>query len=236
MRFQPHPKPPESRPGYATAASVQPAVTVHASAYVQSLDYWLDSDAARMAPVESTSALRDLAWSYGQWLGFRAAVGGLGITLIGGSALTLLTAPGPVAVWLLLLCGLALVVTGWLVARAKLPGVVHGRGPAISRAAGTTGSGLGLALFMTAVSWVLLFVVFQSRSAQGPAEALTLAAYCLLFLLGCLSVFAGPGYCAQHGRRFFRRRIERDPKVRQALESLALTWRDPVADRNFGPL
>lgn len=216
---------------------MQPAATVHASAYVQSLDYWLHSDAARMAPVESTSALRDMAWSYGQWLGFRAAVGGLGITLIGGSVLTLLTAPGSVAVWLLLLlCGLALVVTAWLVARAKLPGVVHGRGPAISRAAGTTGSGLGLALFMAAASWVLLFVVFQSQLAQGLAAVLTLAAYCLLFLLGCLSVFAGPGYCAQHGKRFFRRRIDQDSKVRRELESLALTWRDPVADRNFGPL
>ena len=64
------------------------------------LTYWLDSDMARTAPETSTSALRDMAWIHGQWRGLSGAVTGLGITLLGGGLLSLVTMTSAIALWL----------------------------------------------------------------------------------------------------------------------------------------
>ncbi|WP_146070214.1 hypothetical protein [Arthrobacter sp. GMC3] len=201
------------------------------------LDYWLDSDVARMAPVQTQSALRDIAWAYGQWLGFRAAVGGLGATLVGAGFLSLAVMGESVTLWLtLILAGLALTTTAGLVGRVKLANIAHGKQPRSSRAAGTSASGIGLALFISAIMSAIMFSGFSGWLSQGPGPAFSLFAICLLILCGSLSVFAAPGYCAQHGRRFFRSRIDSDPKLRQELEAMSLAWRDPVANNSFGSL
>lgn len=201
------------------------------------LDYWLNSDVARMAPPETQSALRDMAWAYGQWLGFRAAVGGLGATLVAAGILALAMMGSSAALWsTLILAGLALTATAGLVGRRKLANVAHGKQPRSSRAAGTSASGIGLALFITVVMVAIMFSGFSGWLTQGPGPAFSLFAICLLILFGSLSVFAAPGYCSQHARPYFRARIDRDPKLRQELEAMSLAWHDPVANRSFGPL
>lgn len=203
----------------------------------QSLDYWLDSDVARMAPEETPSALRDMAWSYGQWLGFMAAVVGLGITLMGAGILALVMMGGSVVLWLtLFLTGLALTATAWIVGWVKLATLAHGKQPGSSRAAGTLSSGLGLAVFMSVIMVAMVFSGFSGWLEQGPGPAFSLYAVCVLIIFGCLSVFAAPGYCSQHGRRYFRRRIDTNPELRQELEAMSLSWLDPIANRSFGPL
>ena len=99
------------------------------------LAYWLDSDMARTAPQTSTSALRDMAWIYGQWRGLAGAATGLGIALLGGGLLALSTMTSAIALWLsLILAGLALLATSILIRVLKLPRIPRSQRPMASRA------------------------------------------------------------------------------------------------------
>lgn len=203
----------------------------------QPLDYWLNSDVARMAPPTTPSALRDMAWTYGQYRGLAGACTGIALCLLGGGILAAALMTGVPALWISLLAGgLALAATGVLVPRLKLPKIAHVPPPGISRGPERISSGVGLAIFIGVATGAPLVLVLSGWLSQGPGPALGFFAVMALFLLGIVSAFVVPPYFAQNARRDFRRYIDTTPALRQELEAMSLNWRDPHADRPFGPL
>lgn len=201
------------------------------------LDYWLNSDSARLAPVMTPSALRNMAWSYGQYRGLIAASVGLGAVLLAAGALALAMVPGTLGLWIpFIVVGLAMVLSGVLVQRTKLPAIARTKQPATSRAAGTTSSGVALAVVSALAAAGPMAFALSSWLSEGPGPAFSFIAVMLLIILAAASVFIAPAYCIQHARRDFRRYIDTNPALRQELEALSLQWRDPVANQSFGPL
>ena len=201
------------------------------------LTYWLDSDMARTAPETSTSALRDMAWIHGQWRGLSGAVTGLGITLLGGGLLSLVTMTSAIALWLnLILIGLALFSTGALVRALKLPKIPQSRRPMASRAPQKFTSGVNVAILVAAAVGLPVAFAVSGWLTQGPVPAFSFIAVFLLIVLGTSSIFAVPAYRAENARRDFRTYIDRNATMRTELESLSMTWHDPHGNRTFGPL
>ncbi len=201
------------------------------------LDYWLNSDMARMAPETTTSALRDMAWTFGQWRGLAAAMTGLGIAVLGGGILAVATMPGVPGLWIsLLVAGAAMLAAAVVIRSAKLPRIAHVSPPQASRAPGKTSSGVGLAALITLAVGGPMALALGGWLSQGPGPAMSFVLVALLFLVGTASVFVAPAYCMQHARRDFRAYIARTPAVHQDLEAMSLNWHDPTGTRNFGPL
>lgn len=203
----------------------------------QPLDYWLSSDMARMSPPTTPSALRDMAWTYGQYRGLAGACTGIGACLFAGGILAAALMTGVPGLWIsLLLCGLALAVTGVLVRRLKLPKIAHLPPPGTSRGPEVVSSGLGLAIFLGVATGTPLVFLLSGWLSQGPGPAFAFFAVMVLFVLGMASAFVVPPYFAQYARRDFRRYIDNTPALRGELEIMSLNWRDPQANRSFGPL
>lgn len=203
----------------------------------QPLDYWLSSDMARMAPTTTPSALRDMAWTYGQYRGLAGACTGIAACLLGGGILAAAMMTGVPALWIpLLAAGLALAIVGVLVRRLKLPKIVHVPPPGLSRGPERVSAGLGLAIFLGVATGAPLVLALSGWLSQGPGPAFAFFAVMALFLLGMASAFIVPSYFAQNARRDFRRYIESRPALRHELEAMSLNWRDPHANRHFGPL
>ncbi len=201
------------------------------------LHYWLDSDVARLAPAATTSALRDMAWTYGQWRGLAAAMAGLGAALLAGGLLALGMMTSTPALWLsLILTALAMLGVYTYIQRAKLPKIARTAQPRISRAPAKTSSGVGLAGLITLGVGAPMALALHGWLAQGPGPAFSFITVAVLFLVGNASVFGAPAYCAQHARRGFRSYIAKNAPFRQELLALSLTWDDPSGNRNFGPL
>lgn len=201
------------------------------------LQYWLESEMARLAPATSSSVLRDMAWTYGQWSGFAAAMAGLGGAVLSGGLLALVMMPGTQALWIsLLLAGLGMLGVCAYIHRIKLPGIVRAKQPLTSRAPGRTSSGVGLAALMVVSVGAPMSLALGGWWSQGPGPALSLVVVALLFLWGTASVFVAPAWCAQHARQGFLRYIGRNPAVRWELEAMSLNWYDPNGSKNFGPL
>lgn len=211
--------------------------TVRPAAYVQPLDHWLRPrpESAGMTPV--SSKLGDIAANWSLLRGMCGAFAGVGACLV-GIALALLLA-GATTVGLsisLLVAGGALAATGLLVNKRKAHKIAQLKDYSQGRAMGTLRSGVGLTVVIFAVLGSALGLALFPWVSLGPAG---LAAYVLALLMVLLllaSCFAVPGYFIEHGRRDLRRRIAADPVLRRELEALSLSWRDPVADKNFGPL
>lgn len=201
------------------------------------LNYWLESDMARLAPETTTSALRDMAWSYGQWRGFAVAMAGLGTAVFAGGLLALVMMPSTAALWIsLLVAGLAMVGVSIFITTAKLPKIARAARPRMSRAPGKTSSGLSLAALMIIAVGGPMALALHGWLSEGPGPAFSFVAVALLFLLGTVSAFVAPAYCAQHARQGFRSYIEKNPALRQELEGLSFSWHDPSGNRSFGPL
>ena len=201
------------------------------------LSYWLDSDMARMAPETTTSALRDMAWTFGQWRGFAAAMAGLGTAVLGGGVLAVAMMPAVPGLWIsLLVAGAALLAVALIVRSTKLPHIAQAAPPQTSRAPGKTSSGVGLAVLIFVAVGGPMALALSSWLSQGPGPAVSFVVVALLFLLGTASVFVAPAYCIQHARRDFRSYIEKTPALRQELEAMSLDWQNPSGTRNFGPL
>lgn len=203
----------------------------------QPLDYWLSSDMARMSPLTTPSALRDMAWTFGQYRGLAGACTGIGACLLAGGILAAALMTGVPALWIsFLLCGLALAVAGVLVCRLKLPKIAQLPPPGISRGPERISSGLGLAIFLGVATGAPLAFALSGWLSQGPGPAFAFFAVMALFALGIASAFVVPPYFAHNARRDFKRYIDNTPAVRRQLEMMSLNWRDPHADRSFGPL
>lgn len=201
------------------------------------LDYWLNSDVARLATHTSPSVLRDMAWTYGQYRGLAGACTGIAVCLLGGGILAAALMFSVPALWIpLLAAGLALAVAAVLVRRLKLPRIAHLPRPGLSRGSERVSAGLSLAIFLGVATGAPLVLALSGWLSQGPGPAFAFFAVMALFLLGMASVFVVPAYFAQNARRDFRRYIDMTPALRHELESMSLNWRDPHADRTFGPL
>lgn len=197
------------------------------------LDYWIST--GRMVPDTVPSVLRDMAWNRGQFLGLAVACLGTAVSLLGAALLVLVLGGSPGVVISFAVVGVALfcVAAGL---RARLQGVPKVRPVMASRAPGKFSSGVGLAVFLSAILGVGLFPVVNPLLHEGAGQALGfVAAYALLLLAtGCL--FAAPAYFSEHAREHFRRRIASDPELRRELEAMSLSWDDPQGNKQFGPL
>lgn len=201
------------------------------------LDYWLNSDAARLSPETTSSGLRDMAWTFGQFRGLMMAMAGLGTTLLAGGLLALIMMPATLGLWISLIAvGLGLLGMSLWAQKAKLPAIAHSKQPGTSRAAGTIGSGVTLASGMALLACGIMALALHGWLGEGPGPAFSFFVVMLLIVSGTASVFIAPAYCIQHARRDFRRYIDKNPALRQELETLSLTWRDPFGARSFGPL
>lgn len=200
------------------------------------LSYWISEEVQPSAQALAPSALREMAWNFGQVRGLAAACLGVGAACLGGAALTLLASPAAVAVLLgLLLAGTALIGTGVLLRRRAKHRVPSVRPVMASRAPGKLSSGIGLTLFLSAVLGVLLLPAAISLAAGTGGMAAVVGMYAL-FLVATSSIFALPAYFMQHARRDFRAAILADAELRSALEAMSPVWTDPVGSREFGPL
>ncbi len=203
----------------------------------QSLDYWMNSEVARISPPSTPSFLRNLAWSFGQWRGFAGAIAGVGIVCLGASLLVAVWQVQIVWLWVgLLLLGLVLTALGpWISAR-KIAKIARLKSPMLSRAAGSIAAGVGTGLFLSAVFVVLASFAIGPWFQQGFKGMASAALVYALIVILMFSVFVLPGYFSQHARRDFRRHIDKNGQLRKELENLAPTWIDPRGNSTFGPL
>lgn len=210
---------------------------VQPAAFVRPLDYWLASDAATMMPAQISSKLGDIAWNFGQLRGMCGAFAGMGLSLLGGGLLVLAHRPGLGALWIsFVAAGAALVVLGALVLRAKSPRIAQQKQFPLSRAAPSLRSGVGMALFLFAITGGALALALFPWVSEGPAGVLAYAGILVMYLLFLASIFVIPGYFSEHAGRDLRRRIVEKPAFRTELESMSLSWRDEHGTRSFGPL
>jgi hypothetical protein len=200
------------------------------------LSYWLSQEAPASAQALTPSALREMAWNFGQFRGLAAVCLGVGAACLGGTGLTLLARPAAIAVLVgLFIAGAALLGSGLLLLRRMRRRVPSVRPVMSSRAPGKLSSGIGLTVFLSLVLGVLLLPA-AFLLADGPGGMAAVVALYVLFLVATTSVFALPAYFMEHARRDFRAAILADPELRSALEAMALVWTDPVGYREFGPL
>lgn len=200
------------------------------------LSYWIAEEVQPSAQSLAPSALREMAWNFGQVRGLAAACLGVGAACLGGAALTLFASPAAAGVLLgLLIAGTVLIGTGVLLRRRAKHRVPSVRPVMASRAPGKLSSGIGLTLFLSAVLGVLLLPAAISLEAGRGGMAAVVAMYAL-FLVATTSIFALPAYFMQHARRDFRAAILADAELRSALEAMSPVWTDPVGTREFGPL
>lgn len=210
---------------------------VQPAAFVRPLSYWLDSDAATMMPALAGSKLGDIAWNLGQLRGMCGAFVGVGVSLLGGGLLILARRPEFAALWFaVVVTGAALVALGVLVLRVKSPGIARQKQFPLSRAAPTLRSGVGVTLFLFAMTGGALALALLPWVAEGPAGVLAYAGILAMHLLFLASIFTIPGYFAEHASSDLRRRIADSPALRAELETMSLSWRDPQGTRSFGPL
>lgn len=209
--------------------------TVRPAAFVQPLDYWLRPrpEMAGMLPVQSK--LGDIAANWGRLRGMCGALVGVGASLV-GLALAVLLVGAAVMSLPLLFAGAALAATGLLVHRQKVHKIAHLADYSQGRAMGTLRSGLALTAFTFAVLGSAMGLALFPWVSWGPAGIAAYVLVLLMILLFLASCFAVPGYFIEHDRRDLRRRIDRDSELRGELEVMSFSWRDPVADKPFGPL
>lgn len=190
-----------------------------------------------MSSQQTSSKLRDLAWAYGQWHGFAGAVVGIGIATVGTGILVAIRQAHLVWLWILLLAlGAALVVFIPLIARRKIATITQRKSPKLSRAVESVAGGMGGAIILSAIGIVLASIALNPWWQQGLKGMVSIFAVYALTVLLVGSVFVVPGYFAQRARRDFRRYIDANPALKKELEAMSLTWVDPVANRDFGPL
>ena len=200
------------------------------------LSYWISEEIPLSVQAQTPSALREMAWNFGQFRGLVAACLGVGAACLGGAGLTLLASPAAVGVLLgLFVAGTALLTTGVLLLRQVKRRVPSVRPVMASRAPGTLSSGIGLTVFLSLILGVLLLPAALGL-ADGPGGMAAVVALYVLFLVATTSVFALPAYFMEHARRDFRAAVLADPELRSALEAVSLVWTDPVGYREFGPL
>lgn len=201
------------------------------------LHYWLESDVAKFSPRDTPSALRDMAWSFGQWRGFAAASAGVGVVGLGIALLLALWQPQ--IIWLgalLIVVAILLMVLCPLIAKRKISKIANGTSPLLSRAAASVSAGVGTALFLSAICITLASFALGPWFDMGAKGIGSAAVVYALILILMTSVFVLPGYFSQYARRDFRRHIDQTPSLRTQLEHMSQTWVDPVGNQSFGPL
>ncbi|HEX9088671.1 MAG TPA: hypothetical protein VF867_14230 [Arthrobacter sp.] len=200
------------------------------------LTHWLSDDAARITPDNVTTALRSMAGNRSQYRGMAGAALGTGVSFTGLGILGWISGGGPGLLIGLSSPGLALAVLGALIfrrVRKRMPKVA---GMAASRGPGNFRSGLGATAFFALIVGAMSYPLSTRLLEQGPEGFTLLVGYAVMVLVFIGSVFTVPAYFIEHAARDFRADIAASPGLRQSLEEMSLTWRDPVGAREFGPL
>lgn len=201
------------------------------------LEQWLDPGASRFTDPNEATALRGMALNYGIGRGLGAMLFVLGDVFVGFAVLTYLAFPGSRAVWITAgVLGIACAFGSfplWSNSRTKLPAM---KTASTFRSPTDTRSGLTLtAVIAIPLGFIAYFPLAPLLSA-GPFGPTAFVGYYLLLLVGAAAVFLVPGHFIGTSRRDFRRFIDAHPEHRATLEQLSLSWRDPVANKAFGPL
>ncbi|MFB9166144.1 MULTISPECIES: hypothetical protein [Arthrobacter] len=201
------------------------------------LHYWLESEVAKLSPQHTPSALREMAWRFGQWRGFAAACAGIGVVGLGIAWLLAVWRPQIIWLWaLLIVAALLLMVLCPLISKLKISKIASGKSPMLSRAAASISAGVGAAIFLSAIFVALASFALDPWFHMGAKGITCAAAVYALILILMTSVFVLPGYFAHYARRDFRRHIDQSPSLRTQLEHMSQTWVDPVGNQSFGPL
>lgn len=201
------------------------------------LEQWLAPDASKWTDPNQATALRDMALNLGIRRGLGAMLFVLGDVLVGFTALTYLVFPGSRAAWITAgVLGIACALGAfplWSSSRTKLPAM----SPADTfRSPTDTRSGLTLTAVMAIPLGFFAYFPLAPLLSAGPFGPAAFVGYYLLLLTGAAAVFFLPGHFIGTSRRDFRRFIDAHPEHRATLEQLSLTWRDPIANKAFGPL
>ncbi|MDQ0664734.1 hypothetical protein QFZ35_003232 [Arthrobacter ulcerisalmonis] len=212
----------------------QPEVRWPAGQPVHPLDYWLSPELARISPPEASSRLRQLADTQGTLAAaWSSAIAGGPVLALAGAFIAVLSGS---IVWVMVLglAGAGLTAAGLLSlrkARRTLPDTsrtISTRGPGNAR------GGIMMVCVLDAIAGAIFATTYPSAQSNGRAGAV-IGSFLLFtgILTACILV---PSAVMGRSRQSFRRRVQTDPVLRQAVEADLATWRDPYGNAAYGPL
>jgi len=203
---------------------------------VHSLDYWLSAELARISPPDTPSRLRQLADAQGTLAAGRSGAIAGGPVLALAGAFTSVMSGNPAAALVLVPLGTVLMVPGlfgWKRVRSALPRtdkVLITRGPGSAR------GGIGMVLFLAAITGAFIFPALSSTAAKGAGEVTVLVGIYVLMLALLVACIIVPSAVLGRARQSFRLRVQADPLLRRAVEEDLAVWRDPYGNAAYGPL
>ncbi|MGF9648891.1 hypothetical protein AAIH32_13000 [Pseudarthrobacter oxydans] len=208
--------------------------TLEAGYPVQSLEYWLSPELAKVSPPEAPSRLRQLADAQGTLAaGWSSAITGGPVLALTGTYGSILS--GNLS-WLIVLglIGTALTVVGvlsWKRVRTTLP---TSDKSLITRGPGSARGGITTMAVFAGLTGAALATALPAAAERGTTGALIGAYLLIVALLGaCILV---PSIVLGRARKSFRRRLDADPGFRKAVEDDLASWRDPYGHAGYGPL
>lgn len=199
------------------------------------LDAWLEHGPAPGDPGGRRTALRDMAWNYGQARGLVAVRLGSGVVTLAAAGLAALN-DATTAAWWLLAAAVAQLVVGAAARRGRAVRGIPRTDPSMARGPETVRSGIGLALAMAAVLSLLLAVVTEAMVDAWRVDLATVLALHVLVVAEVFCVFALPARFVEHARRDLRASLLADADRYAAFDRMAREWTDPRGFREFGPL
>ncbi|QOD05647.1 hypothetical protein [Pseudarthrobacter sp. BIM B-2242] len=198
------------------------------------LSYWLSPELAKVSPPNAPSRLRELADTQGTLAAaWSSAIGAGPVAALTGFFIAALTGSAAWAV-VMLLVGAALTWVGlvmWRRVRRTLPGtnrVLISRGPGSAR--GGIVMVAGLAVFVGAA----MATALPTAAANGTLAAVV-GSYLLIIAL-LVAWIVVPSTVQGRARESFRRRVNTDAGLRNAVERDLATWRAPYGNSSYGPL
>jgi len=203
---------------------------------VHSFDYWLSPELARVSPPDAPSRLRQLADAQGTLAaGWSGAIAGGPVLALAGAFFTVMSG-NPAAALVLVPLGAILMLLGlfgWKRVRSALPRtdkVLITRGPGSAR------GGIGMVLFLAAITGAFIFPALSSAVAKDGTMAATLVGGYVLMLALLVACIIVPSAVLGRARESFRLRVQTNPSLRRAVEEDLAVWRDPYGNAAYGPL
>ncbi|XAS65641.1 hypothetical protein ACOM2C_02310 [Pseudarthrobacter sp. So.54] len=200
------------------------------------LDYWLSTELARISPPSAPSRLRQLADVQGTLAAaWSSAIGGGFVLMLSGAFVSGISGD-PAGVLLLGLMGAALAVLGvfyWKRARATLPKTDR---LLISRGPGSARGGMLMVSVLATVLGGMLVTAWPGIASRGPSSLVTVVGAYLLIVALLAACILVPSVVMGRARQSLRRRVQKDPALRRAVEDDLSRWRDPYGNMSYGPL
>lgn len=198
------------------------------------LDYWLSPELARISPQTAPSRLRELADTQGTLAaGWSSAIAGGPVLAVAGAFFSAMSG-NPARVLVLGPLGAALLVLGltsWKRVRGRLPNTDK---LLITRGPGNARGGITMVAVLAGLVGAAMAAAAPTAAERGTSVSL-IGAYLLIvaLLVACIAV---PSAVMGRARQSFRRRVQENGVLRQAVEEDLATWRDPYGNAGYGPL